>query len=77
MTHFASIYKTGFGDPKPEKTKPKEKKPLKKVSEKRKVENKEYTILRKVYLESHPLCEVKFEGCTKNQLRYITTKEEE
>jgi hypothetical protein len=44
------------------KTKPKR---IKKVSEKRKIENKEYKTLRLVYLENHKECEVKFKGCEK------------
>ena len=35
---------------------------IKKVSEKRKQQNDEYSKLRKLYLESHLFCEVKFPG---------------
>ena len=38
---------------------------IKKVSEKRKQQNDEYSKLRKLYLESHPFCEAKLSGiCT-------------
>ncbi len=50
-------------DPKPPRTPKKVKKPIKKVSEKRKKDNKEYTALRQVYLLRNPLCEVKLKGC--------------
>jgi len=43
---------------KAESTKVKEKKPVKKVSAKRAVENQEYARLRKDYLEVYPVCEV-------------------
>lgn len=64
MTYYAKCFQKQAEDPKPDKTPPKAKKPLKKVSEKRKVENKEYKTLRAVYLENHKFCEVKFKGCT-------------
>ena len=35
-----------------------------KVSSKRKVENKAYLTLRKVYLETHTLCKAQLDGCT-------------
>lgn len=57
-------------DPKPipkEKKKPKPK-PIPKESKKRKVENKEYKTLRKVYLENHKECEVRFPGCGKKSV---------
>ena len=65
MTYFAKVYQTSTTDIKPEKTEKKKPKPIPKESAKRKVENKEYKTLRKVYLDNHPLCEVKFKGCTK------------
>jgi len=43
---------------KAESTKVKEKKPIKKVSAKRAVENQEYARLRRDYLEVFPVCEV-------------------
>ena len=50
-------------DPKPPPTPKKAKKPIKKVSEKRKNENKEYSALRQGYLLRNPLCEVRLKGC--------------
>lgn len=38
-------------------------KPLRKVSKKRAKENKKYTTLRKKFLEDHPICEARIEGC--------------
>lgn len=52
-------------DPKPEPKEKKKPKPIPKESKKRKIENKEYKTLRKVYLENHKECEVKFTGCEK------------
>lgn len=37
---------------------------IKPLSEKRSIQNKAYLTLRKVYLENHPNCEYKFNGCT-------------
>ena len=50
--------------PKPIKVEKSKSKPIKKFSEKREKQNKEYLILRKIYLENYPLCEVKLKGCT-------------
>lgn len=38
-------------------------KPPKKVSDKRKVENEKYTVLQEAYLLDHPECEIKLLGC--------------
>ena len=38
--------------------------PIKRVSDKRKKENAEYSKLRKQYLYDHPKCEIKLIGCT-------------
>lgn len=38
---------------------------LKKVSDKRKAEDKEYSKLKREYLKANPFCELKFKGCTK------------
>src|SRR5688572_16935754 len=49
-----------------EKSKPvKKPKPIPKESKKRKVENKEYSILRPQFLIDNPECKPKFIGCTK------------
>ncbi len=45
-----------LGDPKPEKTPPKGKKPIKKMSEKREDESKEYKELRLQFLKENPIC---------------------
>lgn len=50
---------TFFPDPKPVKVEKKKAAPIKKLSAKRAVENKEYLTLRKVFLENHPVCQVK------------------
>lgn len=39
--------------------------PIPKVSEKRKVLNEEYVILREQYLKDHPECEIKLQVCTR------------
>lgn len=39
-------------------------KPVKKVSEKREVANKEYKIANKKFLIEHPFCQLKLIGCT-------------
>lgn len=39
-------------------------KPIKKLSVKREKQNKEYLILRKVYLEKFPKCEIQLPCCT-------------
>lgn len=39
-------------------------KPVRKVSKKRVKENKKYSTLRKQFLEDHPVCEARLEGCT-------------
>lgn len=63
MTYYG--IRTGIGDPKPEKKDKAKPKPIKRVSDKRKEENKTYKIVRKAYLVAHPFCEVKLKGCTK------------
>ena len=65
MVYFAKIYHNKFGDDKPLPKEKKKPKPIPKESKKRKVANNEYKALRKVYLENHPLCEVKLKGCSK------------
>lgn len=40
------------------------KKPINKVSKKKSAENKVYSTLRKVFLESKPECQAKLSGCT-------------
>jgi len=47
-----------LGDPKPEKTLPKEKKPINKVSAKRKEENAEYKPLREQFLYFNKVCPI-------------------
>lgn len=37
---------------------------IKKVSEKKKKQDDEYSKLRKIYLDAHPFCEAKLPGCT-------------
>lgn len=39
-------------------------KPIRTVSKKRAKENKKYTTLRKQFLEDHPVCEARLEGCS-------------
>lgn len=34
------------------------------MADKRKVENRVYLTLRKIYLESHPFCKAQLQGCT-------------
>jgi hypothetical protein len=47
------------------KVKPKkQKKFIRPYSLKRQKENKKYTALRKKFLEDHPVCEARLEGCT-------------
>jgi len=64
MYYAKKFLEINGSDPKPEPKEKKKQKAIPKVSEKRKVENKEYTTLRKVYLENHKFCEVKMKGCT-------------
>lgn len=68
MTHFRLEKSTGFNPQPKTYTKPKEPKPLKKVSEKRKVDTKSYNVLKKVFLENYPNCMIKQEGCTKRSV---------
>lgn len=49
---------------KAERVKPKKHTPIKRVSDKRKTENKQYSELRKQYLYDHPTCEIRLIGCT-------------
>lgn len=66
MTYFRPIESTGFNpDPKSEPKEKKKQKPIKPLSKKREKQNKIYLTIRKVFLENHPNCEVKLEGCTK------------
>lgn len=51
-------------DPKPEKKDKKKPVKIKPLSDKRSKENKVYLTLRKVYLENHPDCQIKKNGCT-------------
>ncbi len=48
--------------PKPVKVEKKKPAPIKKLSDKRANENKEYLTLRKVFLESHPICQINQDG---------------
>lgn len=65
MVFFARVFQKLNADPKPIAKEKKKPKPIPKESAKRKIENKAYKTLRKVYLENHPFCEVKMKGCTK------------
>lgn len=51
-------------DPKPEKVDKKKPVKIKPLSDKRSKQNKVYLTLRKVYLQNHINCEVKYDGCT-------------
>jgi 5-methylcytosine-specific restriction endonuclease McrA len=52
-------------DPKPEKKeKDKKRKKIRPLSVKRAEQNKEYLLLRKLYLQEHNYCEMKLPGCT-------------
>lgn len=51
-------------DPKPEKVEKKKPTKIKPLSDKRSKQNKVYLTVRKVYLENHPECEIKLDGCT-------------
>jgi hypothetical protein len=51
-------------DPKPEKKEKKKRKRIKSLSIKREAQNREYLKLRKIFLELHPTCEIKKDGCT-------------
>lgn len=67
MTYFRPKDDTEFKpDFKPE-PKIKDKKPvkIKHLSKKREKQNKVYLTIRKIFLENHPNCQVKLEGCTK------------
>lgn len=64
MAYFRNFQKTNIGDPKPEKSEKKKKKPIKKFSEKRAKENKIYLEIRKDFLSEKPYCEFRFDGCT-------------
>jgi hypothetical protein len=52
-----------------EALKPKKIYTIKKVSDKRKVEDKQYAKLRREYLQEHPECQIKLFGCT-----YVATE---
>ncbi len=59
MTNYVKLTCTQFSpQPKPVKAEKKKPAPIKKLSDKRAVENKEYLTLRKVFLESHPICPI-------------------
>lgn len=64
MTYFAKVFQTSKSDAKPEKVEKKKPKPIKKNSVKRAEQNKEYLVLREVYLSNNPNCSVKLKGCT-------------
>ena len=64
MTYYAKIFQASHSDVKPDKVEKKKKTPIKKNSVKREKQNKEYLVLRIVYLENNPNCVVKLKGCT-------------
>ena len=61
MTYFAQHLRTSIGDPKPQPKVKAAPKPLKKASKKRSKESKEYTTLRKVFLNGK-ICQVNQDG---------------
>jgi len=63
MTYFAKIHKTGFEDLKPEKSKKKGKKPIKKSSDKGAFLIKELTKKRKIFLSLPENKNCFIEGC--------------
>jgi hypothetical protein len=52
-------------DPKSEPKLKKKPQPIKKMSDKRAVENETYSLLRRAFLLRHPDCQGNFTGCTK------------
>lgn len=64
-------------DRKADRTKVKVVKPVKKVTEKRNIQNQEYARLRKEYLESYPACEVVECNNQSNQIHHMAGRENE
>jgi hypothetical protein len=56
------------------KPEPVKKSSINKRSKKKVAEDQEYSVLRKDYLEKHPLCEIAFAGCTNHATEIHHTK---
>lgn len=64
-------------DRKAERTKPKVVKPVKKITEKRNIQNQEYARLRDQYLKVYPACEVRECHNKSNQIHHVNGREGE
>lgn len=72
--HIRSGMRCKICEPPAEKKSPK---PLRKVSEKRKEQNSDYTFLRKTFLEIYPICEVLNCNNKSDQIHHMAGREGE